>query len=166
VPAPREQRWQLEGDALHCGGLTLAFQRIGLSHWRPIGVMRSWALAPLHRQGDVLCIPCDRNEALWIGLWAQARDAQATLCLLDDARAEHTAIGFPAQAAITALGDRLPLARPPDQARWPLHLRVKPTGAEAIGVQIELLAPTAWSLLSVRDWRVLAGPPPLPPQLG
>jgi hypothetical protein len=159
-------QWQLDGDALDCAGLRLTFQRIGLGHWRPTGVLRSWGLAPLHRQDDTLYLPCGSDEALWIGAWAEEHDAAGEVALLELGNALQTTIHVPAQGAITALGGQRAISRPADRPSWLLTLRVVPRGSEAAQIGLMLMAPAAWCSLSGRAWQALSGPPPLPPRLG
>ena len=64
-----DKRWQQDGDALDGCGLRIAVQRLAASGWRPTGVLRSWGLAPLYRDGDALCVPCADDEVLWLGAW-------------------------------------------------------------------------------------------------
>ncbi len=161
-----DPRWRLDGDALDAAGLCLALQRIGLSHWRAEGVLRSWGLAPLHRDGDRLCAPCGDDEALWLGAWPEAAGGSGTVTLRDGLQAEATGIELPRQQAITALPGGRPIRRPA-QARWhELQITLAAPGGEAVGLVLALLDPADWSARSGRPWAPLSGPPPRPPRLG
>lgn len=161
-----DERWQLDGDALDGGGLRIAVQRLAASHWRPVGVLRSWGLAPLHRDGDALCVPCADDEALWLGAWPEPAGGAGELSLRDPASGLTAHISVPAQQSITALGGRQPLARSRGVELHTLQLAWVPRVGALLTINLVLLTPPAWSARSGRAWAALLGPPPLPPRLG
>ena len=167
-----DPRWRLDGDALDAVGVRLALQRICASHWHARGVLRSWGLAPLHRDGDTLCVPCGDGEALWIGAWPEPPGGCGVVVLRDADTADDvddaqgTRIEVPRESAITALGGDRPIARQPGQRQRALSLRVTGLGGEPVAIALVLLAPADWSARSGRPWAALSGPPPRPPRLG
>ena len=163
-----DERWQLDGDALDGCGLRIAVQRLAASHWRPSGVLRSWGLAPLFRDGDTLCVPCADDEALWLGAWPEPAGPGGTLSLTDPASGLGASISVPAQQTITALGGQQPIARPTDVTARTLQLvmALQTHSPVTITISLVLMAPAAWSARAGRSWTALAGPPPLPPRLG
>jgi len=161
-----DERWQVDGDALDGGGLRIAVQRLAASHWRPSGVLRSWGLVPLHRDGDALCVPCADDEALWLGAWPEPAGGVGELSLRDPASGLTAHISVPAQQSITALGGRQPIARPRGVAMHTLQLGLAPRAGASLTTSLLLMTPAAWSARSGRAWAPLPGPPPLPPRLG
>lgn len=159
--------WSLDSDVLACGNLRLALQRIGAADWRPGVVLRSWGLAPLHREGTRLLVPCGGDEALWIGAWTEPRNAGGAVSLADrGAVGSLTRIELPAASRITTLGDAEPLARRRGEAERHLELRLTDHDAVAALIELVLLEPLAWTARSGRQAPALSGPPPLPPRLG
>lgn len=161
-----DARWRLDGDALDGAGLRVALQRIGLALWQPQGVLRSWGLAPLHREGEVLCVPCADDEALWLGAWPEPAGGRGTVTLQEGPAAAGSSIELPKQQAITALAGGLPISRPSSTRRRELRLEMAAPGQDPLSLVLALLDPADWSALAGRAWAPLAGPPPRPPRLG
>jgi hypothetical protein len=161
-----DERWQLDGDALDSCGLRIAVQRLATSHWRPSGVLRSWGLVPLYRDGDALFVPCADDEALWLGAWPVPAGRSGALSLTDQANGLGASINVPEQQSITALGGQQPIARPTGVTEHTLQLDMALQTHSPITIRLVLMAPAAWSARAGRAWAALAGPPPLPPRLG
>lgn len=162
--------WHLKDDLVSFLGLRLRMHRIGLSHWCAGARLRSWGVAPLHRDGDALQLPCADDEALWLGAWMDDDAASAGLRLSDKSGAWQTAITVPPGFQITGLhdqnGSEHPLALVGYGAQRNLVLRVQCRQADAT-IHMTLYAPDRWSSLAKRSAPApLAGPPPLPPRLG
>lgn len=161
-----DARWQVHVDALDGGGLRIAVQRLAASHWHPSGVLRSWGLAPLHREGDALLVACADDEVLWLGAWAEPAGGAGAVSLQDPCSGLGAHISVPAQQAITALGGQQAITRKPGVAQHTLQLGVAPHKGTSFSINLVLMAPAAWSKRSGRPWSALPGPPPLPPRLG
>lgn len=161
-----DTRWRLDGDSLDGAGLRVAVQRIGAAHWREQGVLRSWGLAPMHRDGDTLCVPCGDDEVLWIGAWAEPPGGRGGVSLRDGHEDPCARIEVPREQAITALVGGRPIVRTAPQQRRDLVLALAPLAGEPVEIALALLVPADWSALAGRDWAPLAGPPPRPPRLG
>lgn len=163
-----DPRWRLDGDALDAAGLRVTWQRIDATHWNAAGPLRSWGLAPLYRDGDVLCIPCADDEVLWLGAWAEPPAGQGWVELRTGDGADTMRIEIPRQSAIAALRDASPIARTDAEPARELQLALASDGGPSPAVQltVRLLAPEAWSARSGRAWMPLSGPPPRPPRLG
>lgn len=157
--------WRLQRDMLIFSGLRMRLHRIGLTHWQAGARLRSWGVAPLHRHGDSLSVPCASGEALWLGAWLDDDAGAATLRLSDDLGTQTAEMALPHDFQLTGLRDAdgsvRPLAQPPRQ----LRLEVLGVGAE-ISLTLDLQTPTAWAHLAGRTAPpALTGPPPLPPRL-
>lgn len=157
--------WHLQRDMLVFTGLRMRLHRIGLTHWQAGTRLRSWGVAPLHRHGNSLLVPCAEGEALWLGAWLDDDMGAATLRLHDAVGAQTAAIALPLDFQLTGLRDAAgqvqALALPPRQLRLEVH---------SAGAQVELTlalhAPATWAQLAERTApAALAGPPPLPPRL-
>ncbi len=162
--------WKLDNDLVSFENLRLRVHRIGLSHWRAGVRLRSWGVAPLHRVGDALHMPCANDEALWLGAWMDDDTASAGLRLSDKDGACHSAIIVPPAFQITGMHDQdgleLPLTRMDNKARRDLVLHLQCSQADAT-IQLTLCTPAAWASRALRpEPDPLTGPPPLPPRLG
>lgn len=106
--------WRIESGAiLTCGCARLAIQRIGLAHWRPLAVLRSWGIAPLHGDPGRVNVPCADDEALWLGLWCETGQVPVGLSLADARRgAQARAYSLSGRASITALETAVPEESP------------------------------------------------------
>ena len=161
--------WQLDHDVVALGPLRLAVQRIARPHWKPDGALRSWGLAPLHREGDALLVPCGEDEALWLGAWLEDEAASATLRVTDPAADASAAAELPRDFQLTSLRGPGETQRPlslPDGGRRILRLELGLDRANA-AVELVLLAPADWATRAGRAAPpLLDQPPPLPPRLG
>lgn len=161
--------WQLDHDVVSLGPLRLAVQRIARSHWKPDGALRSWGLAPLHREGEALLVPCAADEALWIGAWLEEEAARATVHVGDPASGASATAELPGEFQLARLRGAAtgvaPLALP-DGGRRSLRLELDSVSARA-PVELLLLDPAAWAARAGRTAPApLDQPPPLPPLLG
>jgi hypothetical protein len=161
--------WQLDHDVVALGPLRLAVQRIARSHWRPDGALRSWGLAPLHREGEALLVPCAEDEALWLGAWLEDDMAGATLRVADPATGASETAELPRDFQLTSLrgpgGTQLPLSLP-HGGRRVLRLEFGHDRARA-ALELVLLGPAGWAARTHRPAPApLDKPPPLPPLLG
>lgn len=161
--------WQLEHDVVALGPLRLAVQRIAASHWQPSGTLRSWGMAPLHREGDALLAPCARGEALWIGAWLEDGDVPASVGLSDPATGASATAALPHDFQLAALGGPgkapVPIALPQGGQRT-LNLELS-YGAVHAAVEVLVLDPAEWAARVGRAAPLpLTHPPPLPPRLG
>lgn len=157
--------WHLQRDMLVFPGLRVRLHRIGLAHWQPGTRLRSWGVAPLHRHGDSLWVPCAEDEALWLGAWLDDDGGAATVHLRDAASTLTATIALPRDFQLTGLcdadGRAQALAQPPCQ--W--QLAVHSAGVQ-VGLTLALHLPAAWAQLAGRAApAALTGPPPLPPRL-
>jgi hypothetical protein len=156
----------LQRELLVFQGLRMRVHRIGLAHWQAGARLRSWGVAPLHRAGERLCVPCGDGEALWLGFWQDAEDGPgAAVELHDRARGSAARIALPPDFQLTALqaadGTAQPIAPAPAQA---LELQLATAGAQC-RFALELLAPADWARAAGRAApAALSGPPPLPPR--
>lgn len=161
--------WQLDHDVVALGPLRLAVQRIASSHWRPSGALRSWGLAPLHRSGDELLVPCAADESLWLGAWLEDAEQHAALRVVDRASGASAAAELPGDYQLTFLRGPGTVAEPlalPDGGRRSLRVELDCEGAHA-PLDLVLLEPAAWASRTGRKAPTpLEGPPPLPPRLG
>lgn len=147
-------------------GLRLRLHRIGLSHWRPGQTLRSWGVAPLHGESDVLHAPCGPGEALWLGAWLEEGTAGGSVRLTHPASGRTAAISLPGAFQIGTLLDAQSAAHPLAAAEGPLQLELASGGKRSEAV-LQLHDFAAWSAVSGRPAPApLAGPPPLPPRLG
>ncbi len=143
----------------------MAWQRIGLASWHPHVALRSWGLAPLHRDADKLCVACAADEALWLGVWSEREGVVASVHLLDVATGAQAHIELPETSNISTLGAAQPLTRggAPECA---YRLRLQ-QGGQTLSIELLLIEPAAWAALSGRPAPApLSGPPSLPPRLG
>lgn len=158
--------WRLQGDVVIFEGLRLRLHRIGRSHWRTAGVLRSWGAVALHRDGSALHAPCADDEALWMGAWLDDESIAASVTLTDPVSGRSAVIAPPGSFQIAGLsgpdGARDPLVR--TIAALSMKLRCGPASAAAL---LLLHSPADWAALAQRPVpHALIGPPPLPPRLG
>lgn len=158
--------WLLQADMVVCKELRLRLHRIGLSHWRAEGVLRSWGAVPMHCSGDRLHVPCADDEALWLGAWLDDEIVKACVTLSDPAAGRAATIAPPAGFQIAGLcspnAARLPIVR----ANGALMLAMR-CGLTCATAALMLHTPAAWTVLAARPApAALTGPPPLPPLLG
>lgn len=155
----------LQRGLLAFQGLRMRIHRIGLAHWQAGARLRSWGVAPLHRAGDRLLVPCGDGEALWLGLWQDAEDGPgATVQLHARAQGLSAGIVLPPDFQLTALQAADGVAQPITRAAGPLELRLATAGAQC-PLALALLAPSDWAQVAGRPAPdPLAGPPPLPPR--
>jgi len=159
--------WRLQGDMVIFECLRLRLHRIGRSHWRAAGVLRSWGAVPLHRGGDALHVPCADDEALWLGAWLEDDETvTVSVALTDPASGRSATITPPSSFQIAGLsgpdGTRHPFVR----ADAPLSMTLRCGPASAVAALL-LHRPAAWAALARRpEPAALTGPPPLPPRLG
>lgn len=155
-------RWRLEDDALSCAGLRLVWQRISLTPSRAEGTLRSAGLAPLHRVADMLCVPCGQDEVLWLGACVEAPGTTGEVWLQQADGTLHTFIEAVSQTLpiISAAGGQQAIRRPSSQPRWTLRLGVVPQVGDPVEIELMLMSPTAWCLVSDRPWQALDGPAP------
>lgn len=161
--------WRIDSDALAWAGLRLALQRIAASHWQPQGVLRSWGLAPLFREGERLCVPCGPDEVLWLGAWRDDGPPSApgpgcTVGLTDPVSGQGVAMDLAQAYALTALADRRPLALRPGETARAFLLALTWLGGLQRRLPLVLMAPAGWSALSGRPWAALPDQPPPPPR--
>ncbi|CAA2105340.1 hypothetical protein [Variovorax paradoxus] len=158
--------WRLQGDMVVLEGLRLRLHRIGRSHWRASGSLRSWGAVPLHRVGNALHAPCAPDEALWLGAWLDDDDAAGDLRLSETASGRAAGIVLPDAFQLTALAGANGTPHPIELAAPDLSMTLACGPAHA-DIALTLHAPGDWAALSGRPApRALAGPPPLPPRLG
>lgn len=158
--------WHLQRDMLIFPGLRMRLHRIGLTHWQAGARLRSWGVAPLHRHGDSLSVPCASNEALWLGAWLDEDTGVATLRLRDAAGTQTAEMALPQDFQLTGLRDAAGRVRALAQPTGQLHLEVLSAGAE-FTFTLGLQTPAAWAQSAGRTApAALTGPPPLPPRLG
>ncbi|MEP7301642.1 MAG: hypothetical protein ABI699_08935 [Caldimonas sp.] len=167
--------WSIDRDLVIAGKLRLAVQRIGIDHWRADARLRSWGLAPLHREGDAILVSCATNEALWLGAWLEETGSPASVHLRDPIGGGSARIVVPPDDQLTALENA-------SQGRQPLALAeagAAGTGSGrtlALALEVEdcsarvdlvLLPPGEWSTRARRTpAQGRNAPPPLPPRLG
>jgi hypothetical protein len=160
--------WQLDHDVVALGPLRVAVQRIATSHWRPSGALRSWALAPLHREGDTLLVPCGADESLWLGTWLED-GARAAVRVTEAAGGASAAVELPGDFQLTSLRGPDTAAVPldlPEGGRRSLRVELDCDSAQA-DVELILVEPATWAARTGRAAPApLGGPPPLPPLLG
>jgi hypothetical protein len=161
--------WQLDHDVVALGSLRLAVQRIASSHWKPSGELRSWGLAPLHREGDALLVPCAAQETLWLGVWLEDGGSGARVRVTDEVTGMSAAVELPREFRLTALhgpdATDAPLTLPDGGCRR-LRLEFDCDTARA-AAELVLLTPRAWAARAGREGPApLDQPPPLPPHLG
>jgi len=163
--------WRLEHEVLIAGALRVAVQRIGIAHWRPAERLRSWGLAPLHREGDTIFVPCDATEALWLGAWLEARVDAARVQLGQPAGGASASISLPPDGQLSTLDDGLQGPQPLTLAAFSskgtrLELRLD-AGKSKAALELVLLTPDDWALRSGRTPAApRTTPPPRPPRLG
>jgi hypothetical protein len=161
--------WQLGRDVVALGPIRLAVQRIAASHWQPSSTLRSWGMAPLHREGDALLAPCAKGEALWIGAWLEDGNAPASVRLSDPATGASATAALPQDFQLAALAGPgqapVPIALPRGGRRT-LNLELS-CGAVHAAVKVLVLDPAEWAARAGRGAPPqLVHPPPLPPLLG
>ena len=175
TPETHALPWRLERDVLVAGALRVAAQRIGIGHWQPGVRLRSWGLAPLHREGQAVCVPCGDTEALWLGAWFEDGEAAARVRLSDPLTGDCASFGLPPGGQLTGLDDASGKPRP-------LTLSATTTdGSHRLGVlelllevdnavarlELRLMSPGEWAACSARTPPApRVTPPPLPPRLG
>lgn len=161
--------WRLDHDVVSLGPLRLAVQRIARPHWKPEGALRSWGLAPLHREAEALLVPCGADEALWLGAWLEEEATHASLRVTDPASGASATADLPGEFQLAALRGAGPDATPlalPDGGQRRLQVEIDCEGGRA-ALDLLLLEPAAWTARARRSAPVrLEGPPPLPPLLG
>lgn len=159
--------WQLQRDLVLVPGLRLRLHRIGLAHWRAGARLRSWGVAPLHREGDTLHAPCAAGEALWIGGWLDEDDnGHAELQLHDAAAGLQATAVLPADFQLTTLGGTQPITLARSGAARTFALAVTHAGRHTC-IALQLLPPADWALRTGRPAPAApAAPPPLPPRYG
>jgi hypothetical protein len=162
------RRWDVDSDVLVSGALRLALQRIGRSHWRPRGVLRSWGLAPLYAEGERVCVPCGDNEVLWIGAWLEPRtEGKAAVTLADVDLGLTARVELPAASQITALSNGQPIARRRGQLERLFRLTLEAIAKAPVCIDLVFVKPRVWAARSSRPTPPpLRGPPPPPPRLG
>jgi hypothetical protein len=159
--------WRLQGDMVIFARLRLRLHRIGRSHWRAAGVLRSWGAVPLYRDETVLHAPCADDEALWLGAWLDDDETiMASVTLSDPASGRSAAITPPGSFQIAGIcgsdGGRYPLVR--GDAALTMKLSC---GLASAPAALLLHTPGAWAVLAGRPAPpALTGTPPLPPRLG
>lgn len=165
----------LQRELLVFQGLRMRVHRIGLSHWQAGARLRSWGVAPLHREGDQLMAPCSAQEALWLGFWqddengpgaevslhADVHSAPAT----PDASHASATLVLPPDFQLTTLrssGGAAHAITPATACQ--LELRLSTAGARCT-LALLLQPPTEWAQATGRPApATLSGPPPLPPR--
>jgi hypothetical protein len=162
--------WHLDRDLVVFEGLRLRVHRIALAHWSAAATLRSWGAATLHREGDVLHVPCADGEALWIGVWLDDELPAASVRVTAPASGYLAAIQVPEKFQIASLkgpdGSDRPIARPVASDRLDLVLDLQ-CGPLGVPIALSLRTPEAWATCSGRPAPdALTGPPPLPPRLG
>ena len=175
TPETRALLWRLEHDVLVAGALRVAVQRIGIGHWQPGTRPRSWGLAPLHRDGNTICVPCDSGEALWLGAWLEDSVDAARVRLRDPLTGGSASIALPPDGQLTTLAETSQTPRPvtltaskshPMLQRLNLELGLE-SGSAVANLELLLLTPGEWATRSTRTPPApRSGPPPLPPRLG
>lgn len=157
--------WQVKDKVLHFAGLRLAAQRIGIQHWQPRGVMRSWGLALMVREADQLLSPCATDEALWLGAWLAPQSPAASVRLLDPDTGHAAIIKLPGEFQIGDVGG-LPLSCRPETRQLALQLHLSCGEIEAV-IPWLILGPAQWAERSgLPAPPALEGPPATGPRLG
>lgn len=164
------QRWHLQDDMVSFSNLRLRVHRIGLSHWHTGARLRSWGVAPLHRDGDTLRIPCADNEAQWLGIWLDDSGASAWVRLEDPLGPWQTTITLPPGFQITGLhtqdGREHPLVLAADGAPLNLVFTLLSSDGDAT-IPLRMCNSHDWARMAGRPApAALTGPPPLSPRLG
>jgi hypothetical protein len=158
---------ELQRDLLVFMGLRMRVHRIGLAHWQAGARLRSWGVAPLHRDGDQLLVPCGAREALWLGFWQDEEDGPgATVELHERTRALAARSVLPPDFQLTALRgtDGAAHAIAPPAAHYELQLS---TGGARCLLALQLQPPREWAHAAGRAApAALTGPPPPPPRYG
>lgn len=192
---PTAGAWSLEGDVIVLGTLRVTMQRIGASHWRPDGTLRSWGQVPMQREHDTVLVPCAPAECLWLGGWMEDDPMEDSTAgpppgpTASPMQAPSSAAPFAARIAIRdPAGGGLAVAALPGAYQLsalrgehappePLHLRA-PNVSRRLALELEcgttraaldlvLLPPTVWAARAHRAPPApLDAPPPLPPRLG
>lgn len=162
--------WHLCHGAVAAGPVRLVVQRIATSHWSAVGTLRSWGIAPLHREDDMLLLPCAAGEALWIGAWLDDESSHAVVHVSDTVSGKCATVELPRDyqlSALSAEGEPLePLTLPAGSERRVLKLEIICKEAHA-SIDLTLLTPTKWKALTGQvPPDPLEKPPPLPPLLG
>lgn len=158
----------LQRELLVFQGLRMRVHRIGLSHWQAGARLRSWGVAPLHRQGDRLLAPCSAQEALWLGFWQDEENGPGAEVGLDTRMDGHHAsatLVLPPDFQLTTLrsADGAAHAITPAIARR-LELRLSTAGVRCV-LSLRLLPPAEWTQAAGRAApAALSGPPPIPPR--
>lgn len=156
--------WHVHEDLLVFHALRMRFHRIGLLHWKAGTRLRSWEAAPLHACGPQLLVPCDDDEALWLGAWTGDDATPCGLALQRDGWDAAAQIALPAEFQLTALYGAA--GSPSPVTAGSFHLRLQCGRATQV-IALRVLAPGAWADGSGRPRPPpLDGPPPLPPRLG
>lgn len=150
-------------------GLVVVVQRFGLEDWRAGARLRSWGVAPLHREGDDVLVPCEPHEALWLGLTCEDETPCSGQASLNDVLtgAEGTTqipddyqLGHLSTADVT---EPIRLAPGHTERRLRLEFGSEP---DRVSVELVLLRPQAWCDRSGREPPPALERPPLPPLLG
>jgi hypothetical protein len=158
--------WRLQADVVIFDGLRLRLHRIGRSHWRAAGVLRSWSAVPMHRDGDTLHAPCAPDEALWLGAWLADETVPAEVALTDAVSGRGATISPPGTFQIGGLAGADGALHPLVQTDAALALALR-CGPASTRLALRLHALADWATLSARPApEALRGPPPLPPRLG
>ena len=175
--------WRLEHEVLIAGALRVAVQRIGITHWRPAGRLRSWGLAPLHREGNAVFVPCADTEALWLGAWLEEGADAARVELGRQTGGARASVTLPPDGQLSALDDAVQGPQPLTLAASISH-RARQRGALELRLELRLelnpdsspsTAALEFVLLTPDNWASRSGrtptaprttPPPRPPRLG
>lgn len=162
--------WTVESDVLAAGDLRITVQRIALDQVREPGTLRSWGLAPLHRDGDEVLVPCAPGEALWIGAWMEESSSIGRARVTDPVSGHSGTLALPRDYQLALLrhegSEPEPLALSAGATQRTLALELATDTVAAI-LTLSLLVPAAWAERSGREPPApLGGPPPFPPRLG
>jgi hypothetical protein len=161
--------WLVEGDVLRIGELVVVVQRFGVEDWRADARLRSWGIAPLHATGANVLVPCEANEALWLGLTCD----EGSLCsgqaqLQDELTGAAGAAELPDEyqfAQLRLAGTAEPIRRVMDPERK-LKFEFRSVRGWTGRVELVLVTQQEWSRRSGREPPPPLDRPPTPPLLG
>jgi hypothetical protein len=160
--------WRAVGDILRIDDLDVVVQRIALEDWRAEVRLRSWGIAPIFYDGATLLVPCGVLEALWLGITRDDVSQTGRLSLRDDRTGYEGSAQLPDEYQLTSLRlstDIQPIHLAAGNAERSLMLEWR-SHERSAAMNMRLVSPTAWSLLSGREVPLPLEPPPLPPLLG
>jgi hypothetical protein len=160
--------FSLDDDVLSFSGVKLVVQRLGLEAWQAHGGLRSWDIAPLHREGGELLVPCSEHEALWLGITCDDGVA-GVVSFTDELSGGVGGLTLPDDYQLGSLvraGEAKPIRLEPNEVERRLRLDVRLEHQRSLTLIFKLVTPQAWSARSRRAPPGSLERPPLPPLLG